>query len=88
MSSAFSLCIADKLFATKFLTQNTMKAKILLLMAFVFSFLAVPVFAQSYALGSEPTVTTDKDDYALVKTDDVRITHIKNKIIFYIIHHF
>ncbi|MCL6261710.1 hypothetical protein M3O96_21625, partial [Aquiflexum sp. TKW24L] len=41
-----------------------MKAKFLLLMFFVFSYLAMPVFAQSYAPGSEPTVTTDKDDYA------------------------
>jgi hypothetical protein len=41
-----------------------MKAKILLLMTFVLSYLAMPVFAQSYAPGSEPTVTSDKDDYA------------------------
>ncbi|WP_373522713.1 hypothetical protein [Aquiflexum sp.] len=66
-----------------------MKAKVLLLMAFVFSYLAVPVFAQSYAPRSEPTETTDKDDYALGKTDYLTtlITHLKNKII-YIIHNF
>ncbi|WP_373495910.1 hypothetical protein [Aquiflexum sp.] len=66
-----------------------MKSKIFLLMAFVFNYLAVPVFVQSHAPGSEPTETTDKDDYALGKTDYLTtlITHLKNKII-YIIHNF
>ncbi|WP_241142270.1 hypothetical protein [Cognataquiflexum rubidum] len=68
-----------------------MKAKFLLLMFFVLSNLAVPVFAQSYSPGYEPTVVTDKDDNAPSKTEIVTckasITHLKNKIIFYI-HHF